>query len=135
TGMTAHLSDLDRSRLRRAGVVPLDNDEGLALFDAALSLDEAVVLPVHLDLAALQSRASGLGVTPLLRSLVRTRRSAAGGGVAASVLKQRLEGLGEAEREAAVLELVRGEVAVVLGHAGANLVDVDRAFQELGFDS
>jgi acyl transferase domain-containing protein/surfactin synthase thioesterase subunit/aryl carrier-like protein len=50
-------------------------------------------------------------------------------------LGERLEALPEAEREELVLELVRSEVAAVLGHASATEVEPDRTFKELGFDS
>jgi thioesterase domain-containing protein/acyl carrier protein len=41
----------------------------------------------------------------------------------------------DAERERAVLEMVRGEVAAVLGHSGAEAVEAASTFLQLGFDS
>ncbi|MBL0781691.1 modular polyketide synthase, partial [Streptomyces albidoflavus] len=102
--------------------------------DAALASGEPVVLPVRLDLAALRGEED---VPALFRGLVRRRgrRAAAGGSVAAAGLVQRLGALGGDERREVLLDLVRGQVAVVLGHAGVQSVDPGRAFQDLGFDS
>jgi thioesterase domain-containing protein/acyl carrier protein len=49
--------------------------------------------------------------------------------------RERLVSLPEGERRAAVLDLVRHEAAVVLGHAAADDVDPDLVIQELGLDS
>ncbi|MFD4322420.1 type I polyketide synthase, partial [Streptomyces sp. NPDC058548] len=133
-GMTGTMSEADVQRLTRAGLPPLSAELGTALFDAALTGEDAVVLPVRLDLAALRSQ----GEPPaLLRGLIRTRtrRAAATGSATASALVQRLAGLGQEERQDIVLDLVRGQIAVVLGHAGADAVDAARTFQDLGFDS
>ncbi|MCL9797872.1 beta-ketoacyl synthase N-terminal-like domain-containing protein, partial [Frankia sp. AgKG'84/4] len=50
-------------------------------------------------------------------------------------LAGRLAGLAEAEATAVLVELVRTEVAGVLGHAGLAAVPADRAFSGLGLDS
>ncbi len=133
-GMTRGLSETDRRRIARSGLPPVAAEQGTALFDAALASGEPVVLPVRLDLPALRAQGE---VPPLLSGLIRTpgRRTAAAAGAAATGLAARLAGLAEAERREVLLDLVRGQIAVVLGHSGAQTVNPHRAFQDLGFDS
>ncbi|MFB7636341.1 SDR family NAD(P)-dependent oxidoreductase [Streptomyces sp. NPDC056149] len=136
SGMTGHLADTDRTRMARAGVRPLTTDEGMALLDAALRTDTAALVPIKLDLAGL--RAKRKPVPALLRGLVRTdhRRTAESAETAAGPsFAQRLAGLPEADRDRFLVDLVRGHVATVLGHASADAVEPDRALSELGFDS
>nr|WP_269476411.1 type I polyketide synthase [Phytohabitans suffuscus] len=134
TGMTSGLTEADMARMARAGLPPIGVDEGLAMLDAAIGLDEANVVPMTLDLAALRALPE---VPPLLRSLVKAgRRAAANGHAAAAVsLAQRLSGLRKAERTRAALDAVRGEAAAVLGHSGIEAVGSDAEFRALGFDS
>jgi acyl transferase domain-containing protein/D-arabinose 1-dehydrogenase-like Zn-dependent alcohol dehydrogenase/acyl carrier protein len=131
--MTGHLDEADLSRVRRMGLRALSREEGLGLFDATLGSEEALVLPMGLDLAALRSQADAGPLPALLRGLVNTPRRRASG--ARGSLVRRLAAVSEGERRQVVLELVRGEVAAVLGHASAEAVDAQRAFNELGFDS
>ncbi|MCM2580334.1 type I polyketide synthase, partial [Streptomyces meridianus] len=133
-GLGTRLAAADVERMRRAGTPALTADRGLALFDAALRSGIPATVPLRLDLATLASGADA--VPPMLRALVRPgRRLARTGAPAASALADRLAGLGDDERTAAVLDLVRGTVAAVLGHASAAAIEEDRAFEELGFDS
>ncbi|CAO5259055.1 hypothetical protein FAGKG844_940001 [Frankia sp. AgKG'84/4] len=136
--LTATLDTTDHARIARNGVRALSAEHGLRLFDAAGTGHQAVLAPVPLDLAVVRSRAAQHGVPPLLRALVRpARRTAARGGASAgaSALAGRLAGLAEAEATAVLVELVRTEVAGVLGHAGLAAVPADRAFSGLGLDS
>jgi acyl transferase domain-containing protein len=50
-------------------------------------------------------------------------------------LAEQLAGVEEAERPALVLDLVRSNVAAVLGYGSAHDVEADRTFLDLGFDS
>ncbi|MGW7492668.1 type I polyketide synthase, partial [Streptomyces sp. NPDC054786] len=137
TGLGGDLADSDLERMKRLGTPALTVEQGLALFDDALGHEEAVLVPLPVDRAALQGRADELPA--LLRGLVRgpVRRTVRGTGESAggSAFEQRIAGLDEAERGLVVLESVRVHVATVLGHESADAVEPDRAFKELGFDS
>ncbi|KMS65820.1 hypothetical protein ACH49_30265, partial [Streptomyces leeuwenhoekii] len=52
-----------------------------------------------------------------------------------SALTRRLAGLTPAGQEELLLDLVRAQVAAVLGHSGPEAVRADTAFKEAGFDS
>ena len=135
--MTRAMGAADVARMGRGGVVPLASQDGLALFDAALAVRAAHLLPVRLDLAALRAQAAAGTLAPVFRGLVRgpARRAAeaAAGGV--SAWAERLSALPEADRKRELLDLVRAQVAIVLGHVDAGTIDPGRAFKELGFDS
>ncbi|MEV0281372.1 type I polyketide synthase [Streptomyces sp. NPDC050610] len=128
SGLTAELAGADLHRMARSGVRALSDEDGMALFDAALAADGALAVPVHLDLAAYRDNPP-----PLLRSLVRARPRKA----AAESVRQRLAaaGVGVEERERILLDLVRTLAAGVLGHADAEAVPDTVAFLSLGFDS
>ncbi|WP_035796302.1 type I polyketide synthase [Kitasatospora mediocidica] len=136
-GMAGALDAADVSRMSRAGVDGLSTAQGLELFDVATAGAEPLLVPMRLDLAAVRAEAAANGwVPPFLRGLVRVSvRRVAEGSAVVGVLAQRLVGLGEAEQERALLELVRSQVAAVLGHGSADGVEPQRAFKELGFDS
>ncbi|MCP2170438.1 Acyl transferase domain-containing protein [Goodfellowiella coeruleoviolacea] len=135
SGMTGTLGEADRLRMSRAGMRPLTLEQGLQLFDVGLASAETLVVPMRLDTGALSNRSGD--VPPLLRGLVRApaRRAANTDPVDASSLRRRIAGLTPAERDRELLELVRTNMAVVLGHANAAAVDPNRGFLELGFDS
>ncbi|KDN20689.1 type I polyketide synthase [Amycolatopsis rifamycinica] len=128
SGMAAHLSEVDHARASRNGVLELTGAEGLALFDLALRMDESLLVPIKLDLAAMWAGA----VPVLFRGLVRPSRTQAR---SASTVDLGLAGLAPAEREAQLVDLVRGQVAVVLGYDGPEAVRPDTAFKDTGFDS
>ncbi|WP_345702205.1 KR domain-containing protein, partial [Streptomyces avermitilis] len=132
--MTGHLGDAEVERMERAGMRPLDNEEGLALFDLACGAD--VPLQVITRLTASALRADPDSVPPLFRGLVQgtSRRVVRSGGDGAE-LRTRLTGLPPAEQLRRLLDLVRSNAATVLGHASAGAIAAEQSFSELGFDS
>ncbi|WP_345261979.1 beta-ketoacyl reductase, partial [Streptomyces hundungensis] len=132
---------MDVDRMRGSGVHALTAEEGLALFDAAQLAGQAHLVPIKLDLKALRSAASSTEVPELFRSLIgrptttrRTINSTIDTGTSSS-LAQRLAGMSAQAQESAILDVVRAAAATILGHAGPEAIEPDRAFNELGFDS
>ncbi|WP_156313169.1 type I polyketide synthase, partial [Micromonospora sp. HK10] len=134
SGMTGHLDAGERARMVRDGVLPLETAPALRMLDAALAGNDPTPVPVLLDLAGLRRAET---VPAVLRGLVRTvaaRRTAADAAVHTG-LAGRLAGLGDGERQRLLLDLVRSQVAGVLGHGSPELIEPQRAFKDLGFDS
>jgi len=129
--MTSRLGEADWARIARGGIEPLSDEDGLRAFDRARGLGLPRLLPVRLDRGALRAAARAGELAPLLSGLVRAPARPARAGS----LTGRLAGVPEAQREAAVTELVRTHVAAVLGHASAVAIDPGAAFKQLGFDS
>ncbi|MBU3870285.1 SDR family NAD(P)-dependent oxidoreductase, partial [Streptomyces sp. 4503] len=77
-GMAGDLDEAELDRLRRGGVAAITADQGQELFDLADTADEALLVPMPLDLAALRAQASAGMLPPLFRGLVRVppRRAA-----------------------------------------------------------
>ncbi|MEU1868477.1 acyl carrier protein, partial [Streptomyces gardneri] len=140
SALSGHLGEADLRRLARSGLLPLESKDGMDLFDSATSTGaaDAVYAVTRMDTAALRAQGSE-SLSAMLRGLVPAapRRAAAGTASAsgAPALPERLAGLGRAERERILIDLVREQVAGVLGHADQGAVEAERAFQELGFDS
>ncbi|WP_344432335.1 SDR family NAD(P)-dependent oxidoreductase, partial [Amycolatopsis minnesotensis] len=110
-GMAAE-TEAVAERLRRSGISALPSDGALTALGRALSLGDSVVVLADL---------------PGVASAPEAPREAG--------FRDRLEGTGPLERRDAVLEMVRVNVAAVLGHRGPDAVVVDRGFLDAGFDS
>ncbi|MFD7431274.1 SDR family NAD(P)-dependent oxidoreductase [Streptomyces sp. NPDC059818] len=135
-GMGGTLDEAALRRIERLGLQPLSVAENLALLDRAISTEaHPAVVPVRLNLRTLNARADE--APALLRALVRPpRRAVGGGGISVEQsLARSLSGLTRSERGEALLDLVRAQVAAVLGHDGPERVVTTRAFNEMGFDS
>jgi acyl transferase domain-containing protein/acyl carrier protein len=140
-GMAA--DDALEQRLRRGGLPPMDAERAIAALQRALDLDDAAVAVADIDWARFAPDFTAVRPSRLIADLADVADVAAsrqdttdgGGASQGGGLAGRLAGLGEAERDRLLLDLVRTQVAAVLGHDGTESVGADRAFGELGFDS
>jgi mycoketide-CoA synthase len=140
SAMTGDLATVDFARFARDGIVALSAEEALQLLDTAMVVDEPFILPARIDLAALRVKFDGGTLPPMFVDLINapTRRQVDDSLAAAktkSALLQRLDGLDIDEQQAVLLDLVRSNIATVLGSGSPEAIHPDSAFQELGFDS
>ncbi len=128
-GMTHALSEADRHRLTRY-TPPLQPEQAMALFDAALSCGDVAPVLTGLDLGALTTDAPAA-----LRGLGRVTRPMAADQRPAEGFADRLARVEPGDRVAITVDRVRGEAAIVLGLPGPDRVPVRQAFRDTGFDS
>lgn len=116
----------------RLGLVPIDPESGMALFDNALATDRATPTTALLDVAALTDLARGGTLPAVLRDIVRVPQPAASTDVS---LAQQIAALPDTDRDGAILREVRNVASAVLGHLSGDAIDPHAPFTELGFDS
>ncbi|MFI6093858.1 type I polyketide synthase, partial [Streptomyces sp. NPDC051218] len=144
-GGFAESSTVVRERVKRGPMPPMDAQLAARALGEALDGPDAVVTVMDVDWEQLASTQGAADVRrmPLLRDLPEVRQLVAAGTGAGTddmvrgerELARRLAGLGRAEQERVLTDVVRAEAAAALGHASAEAVEDRRAFKDLGFDS
>ncbi|AGP60413.1 hypothetical protein M271_45230, partial [Streptomyces rapamycinicus NRRL 5491] len=128
---------------RRHGVPEMAPEMAVAAMARAVEQDDTVVTVAEIDWDRHYVAFTATRPSPLLSDLpeVRTLVDAGVGQESAepgherSEFAERLAGMADADRNRALLDLVRRHVAAVLGHTGPDAIDPGRAFHEIGFDS
>ncbi|MEU9078629.1 type I polyketide synthase [Kitasatospora sp. NPDC048538] len=121
-------------RLVRDGLPAMAPQAALAALQQALDHDDTRVVVADFAWERFVRAYTALRPSALLRDLPEAARVTpqdAGGDSFAA----RLAGLDRAARLAAVAELVRTEVAAVLGHPDPSAIEPERVFKDIGFDS
>ncbi|WUV05122.1 type I polyketide synthase [Amycolatopsis sp. NBC_01488] len=114
-------------RAERGGIRPMAPELATAALHRALSGGEPVVTVADVDWERFTVRTARL-----LDDLPEARRAAA---EPEQDFRAKLDALTGSERDRALLDLVRAEVATVLGYPSPSTVDPELAFKELGLDS
>ena len=131
SAMTQDLTDADRARLNRTGVLPHTVEQGLEMFDAACRSGRPHLVPVLLDQASLRSAPDA---PPPLHAFTRTtRRRTSPSRQSTSGLAQQLAGRSVDERRQRLLEVVRAQVAAVLALPDPDAVAADERVPPAGF--
>ena len=131
SGITAALTEQDRTRLARNGITPMPTPTALAAYDTALTTTQPLLIPATFSTTALRAQADA-GLLPLLRGLIPVRP---GPSQAGTPLRRQLTWRTPDQRRQILLDTVRTHAAVVLGHDTPDPIHPDRGLLDLGFDS
>ncbi|HEY0700211.1 MAG TPA: KR domain-containing protein, partial [Micromonospora sp.] len=125
------------ARPGRHGVPLLDPDRALAALDRVTRDAETGLVVADVDWSRFAPLFTSARPTRLFVEVVAVSEPAVEepSSVGPVGLRERLVGLSGVDRERVLVDLVRGHAAVALGHGDGGVVDVDRPFKELGFDS
>jgi len=131
------------TQLQRRGLRLLDPELALRALGQVLDDGEPLLTVADVDWARFAPAFTVRRPSPLIAGLPEVAEALADatavagepGTGAGPELRQRLAGLPPTEQGQVIADLVRAEVAAVLGHASAEAVEAGRAFKDLGFDS
>ena len=131
----------EETMLRRHGIGAMAPEKAIKALEGALLREETAVAIADIRWEEFAPVFALTGRRPIIEDLPEVMAAVAGaaGGyrdeAAANELRMRLADTPAEKRGQVVLEVVRTEVARVLGHPSVAAVDADRAFKALGFDS
>ncbi|MGP3939421.1 type I polyketide synthase [Streptomyces sp. 6N106] len=138
-GMAANLAE---EQLRGRGIPFMTPRLAIDAFWQVMDGDETVVVVADVDWERFVPVFTSARPSPLIGQVPDVARILAADADTgpdttgeSSSLRDRLADMAPADRQMAVLSLVRSQIATVLGYPGPEAVDAQRAFRELGFDS
>ncbi|MEW2031911.1 type I polyketide synthase [Streptomyces roseifaciens] len=130
-------SDHVRGAGSALGIAALDPARALTALRRALEGDETTLTVADVDWTRFVPAFTSVRSSPLLADLpeVRDLKPAVAEAPVPDDFARKLAAMTAGERERALVDLVCGQAALVLGYAGAGAVEPTTAFRDLGFDS
>ncbi|TDP92882.1 type I polyketide synthase [Labedaea rhizosphaerae] len=124
----------DSDRVAGGGITPMRPALALTALDTALTGAEPVLTIADIDWARFHPGFTAARPTALFDELDEVAQLPAPARDA-TTMRDRFAGLTAAERDRALLDLVRDGAAAVLRHASTDAIEPGKPFQDLGFDS
>jgi len=128
-----------QQRLRRQGLNPLDPESALAALAGAVGAGDGLITVADVDWERFGATFAAARPRPLIGDLPQLKEAEPAPGAVAergpAGLAEILVGRSSGERARMTLDLVRAEVAGVLGHRTSEAIVAGKAFKEMGFDS
>ncbi|MFD0428364.1 beta-ketoacyl reductase [Streptomyces zhihengii] len=122
-------------RLHRTGVRPLDANLALRLLAEAIHFGGTDITVADIDWQRFAAAFASVRPSRLLTEVAEAAVTLLSPEGAGSGLREQLAGVPGDRRRQILLDVARGQAATVLGHSGAQAVEPQRAFRDLGFDS
>ncbi len=126
------------AHLRRRGVRPLAPQAALDVLQQTIAHDEPLLTVADIDWERFATSFTAERPSTLFDEIPGARAAQAPAAPAPDTtarVGRRLAGLSGAEREQALVELIRTHAAQVLGHATIDGIEPGKPFRDLGFDS
>jgi acyl transferase domain-containing protein/acyl carrier protein len=122
-------------QMARRGVPGLPPEKAVAELVAAVERDEPAVVVADVDWTRFVPAFTAQRPSPLLGELPEVREVLAAEVVPESAAAEILRSAEGSELDRLLLDIVRGEIAVVLGHSAPEAIDVRQPLRDLGLDS
>ncbi|MGY5075372.1 SDR family NAD(P)-dependent oxidoreductase, partial [Streptomyces griseus] len=135
------LAEATERELGRRGVGAMAPELALSALQQALDHDETSLTVTRMDWArfaptfTLARRSPLIGDIPEVADALKENPGEADADPRAAALRTRLRAASDTDRATALLDVVRAEAAVVLGHTDSASIDPRKPFRDLGFDS
>ncbi|SFQ99950.1 Acyl transferase domain-containing protein [Lentzea waywayandensis] len=122
-------------QMARRGVAGLPPGRAVAELVAAVERDEPAVVVADVDWSRFVPAFTAQRPSPLLGDLPEVREVLAAEVTSGGAVAEILSTAKGSELDRLLLDIVRGEIAVVLGHSAPEAVDVHQPLRDLGLDS
>ncbi|MDX8141343.1 SDR family NAD(P)-dependent oxidoreductase [Lentzea sp. BCCO 10_0061] len=122
-------------QMARRGVAGLPPHRAVAELVAAVERDEPAVVVADVDWTRFVPAFTAQRQSPLLGDLPEVREVLATEVTSGGAVAEILSTAKGSELDQLLLDIVRGEIAVVLGHSASEAVDVHQPLRDLGLDS